>query len=173
MNALFNLGLEGSRLSDLALRLGADVPFFLMGGTALGTGIGELLSPITFPMDYWIVLVNPGIPVSTKEVFTEFSKDLTRTRSPGNLAGRISADADLCDLLHNDLATAAERLFPQIGRLKRQLLGCGVQAVLMSGSGPTLFGIGSRTEVERAAREMPEGTVVALTRPISYGILID
>jgi len=162
-------------LHDLAVGLGADVPFFLDPRPALVTGIGERLEPLSGPCASLIlVLANPGQPLSTGQVFAAFDA-LTPTRRPAPtlrplLSSLRTAPADsraLCVLLENDLESVARRLCPAIGRLRSALLEWGARAVGMSGSGATVFGVfGSEAEARQAAGrfEAPVWSRVARTQ---------
>ncbi len=140
LSLLFDLGLPEEELARAALELGADVPFFLKGGTAVGEGIGERLTTVTLPFDYELILVNPGFPVSTGSIFREFSKNLTGKALEGKLWMRIREGRSVEDLLDNDLQSVAEVLHPQIRGVRDLMEKSGVRKTLMSGSGPTVFG---------------------------------
>jgi len=161
-------------LQDLAVSLGADVPFFLDPRPALVTGIGERLEPLSGPCPSLIlVLANPGQPLSTGQVFAAFDA-LTETRPAPTLrpllSGLREAPGDsraLGVLLQNDLELVAQQLCPAIGRLRSALLEGGARAVGMSGSGATVFGVfGSEAEARQAAGrfEAPVWSRVARTQ---------
>ena len=174
MNILFGAELSDDELLTLAKPLGADVPFFIHDWPAAwATGIGEELSRTTPITNYYVVLVNPGIPVSTGWVYQNFA--LTSTNNPFILArGRASADGRLPwrpsipEDLYNDLETVTIPRFPEIGVIKNELRQDGADGVLMSGSGPTVFGL-FRDKV-RAGRSYARfvkkyGDKVFITRP--------
>lgn len=141
LNALHDGALPPQRLVELAAGLGADVPFFLSDSTALCSGIGENVEPLpSFPsLDF--VLINPRFSVSTAWVFGQF--DLTWTKAINfNKIGSLSCTGHtLCDILVNDLEKVTMQEYPQLGEVKRALADSGAQGVLMSGSGPTVFGV--------------------------------
>jgi 4-diphosphocytidyl-2-C-methyl-D-erythritol kinase len=147
MNILFAAGLSDDELLALAKPLGADVPFFIHDWPAAwATGIGVELTPTAPLTNYYIVLVNPGIPVSTAWVYRNFT--LTSAGNPFILArGRASADGrspwrpTVPEDLYNDLETVTIPQFPEIGLIKNELRQDGADGVLMSGSGPTVFGL--------------------------------
>ncbi|HVN38140.1 MAG TPA: 4-(cytidine 5'-diphospho)-2-C-methyl-D-erythritol kinase, partial [Myxococcota bacterium] len=138
--------LDPDRLAKLALRLGADVPFFLDPRAALVRGIGERIEPVRGLPELPLVLANPGEPLATREVFRVYDvlyPDDRRAASgaPPDFA-RLPGDPGAWSAwLHNDLETAALRLCPAIGRLRAELAARGARAVGLSGSGPTLYGI--------------------------------
>lgn len=149
------------RLRALALRLGADVPFFLDPRPAWVRGVGERIEPVAGVPSLSLVLAGPGEPLATREVFRAYdvlhpaAKELAPAEPPA--AGWLADPARLSQLLHNDLEAAAVRLCPAIRRLRRELAARGAQAVGMSGSGPTVFGVFESPAAARAAasRELP------------------
>jgi 4-diphosphocytidyl-2-C-methyl-D-erythritol kinase len=145
-------------LPGVALGLGADVPYFLDPRPALVCGIGERIRPVPGMPRLWMLLVNPGLPLSTGEVYRAYDADLpaltpdswgSTMRWPCSGEGRPVPLGDLTPLLENDLERAAVRLLPAIVTLRERLDAVGATAVGMSGSGPTLFGI---FETETAMR---------------------
>lgn len=144
LNRLWNLGMEGARLRALGKRLGADVPFCLMGGTALAQGIGDILTPIDSKEDMWLAVVKPEFGVSTKEVFTGLKLEDIKKR-PDNQkmiehlkSGQIQ---NIAEGLVNVLEGVTIPMYPEILRIKAQLKAQGALGSLMSGSGPTVYGI--------------------------------
>ena len=135
--------LPGTGLVDLAARLGADVPFFLRGGAARALDRGDRLEPVPALPPLAVVLVNPGTPLPTPDVYAGLGLE------PGQRTGRAPVpDPDLArlpegllDLVENDLAPVALRLCPSVGRLRRLLLEAGAHAACLTGSGPTVFGL--------------------------------
>jgi 4-diphosphocytidyl-2-C-methyl-D-erythritol kinase len=153
MNELLGLGLSLENLREIGVPLGADVPFFLFGRTALAEGIGERLSPLAGVPPVWLVLVNPGIAVSTAWVYQNLR--LTAERLLPTLPSFAGGCADLCAFLANDLETVTIPRFPVIGEIKERLLAAGAHGALMSGSGPTVFGIfAAEAAARRAAAEL-------------------
>ena len=160
-------------LEEVALALGADVPFFLDPQPAWVTGIGERRAPVAGVPRLALLLANPGAALATREVFRAFDA-LTRPRArqaepPRALARELAEDGALAAWLHNDLEEPAVRLCPPIARLRAQLTAAGARAVGMSGSGATVFGVfAGRADAERAeaAFERPARgwTRVAVTR---------
>lgn len=173
VRALYRLELTDSELLDGAAGLGADVPFFLVGGTAVGEGVGERLSPIALPLDYTLVLVNPRFSVSTATVFRHFSKTLTGEPRNGRLWWIIDRLRGIGELLHNDLQTTAERLYPEISEVLRALEGAGAEQVLMTGSGPTVFAVAREGQTEEMISRMPEKWKCFSARPVGTGMVIE
>ncbi|MFH1075076.1 MAG: 4-(cytidine 5'-diphospho)-2-C-methyl-D-erythritol kinase [Candidatus Firestonebacteria bacterium] len=151
-NVLFGLNLSCKKLSALAATLGSDVPFLLKGGTALGEGRGEILTELNPVPETWMVLIIEGEKPSTGRIYSEFTKTLTNVKvSDKKLEEFISAKAvkggELAKkLLYNDLETPAGKFFPVLFKVKEDLLAAGAIGVLMSGSGPSVFGITATKE---------------------------
>ncbi len=139
LNDLLNLKLTDEKLMSVGVRLGADVPFFIFKKTALAEGIGDRLSAVEGLPQVWIVLVNPNIHVSTAWVYKNLQ--LTKKSDTDKLPKFNNSIEDICALLSNDLESVTIGSFPVIQEIKDALLANGAQGVLMSGSGPTVFGV--------------------------------
>ncbi len=175
ISALFDLDLSEESLWRAARDLGADVPFFLMGGTALGEGIGDRLTRLTVPTDYGLILANPGFPVSTRVIYAEFDRTLTRSKAHASLMQMPRHAARAEDLLHNDLQAVAEALHPEITGLRHGLERAGARKALMTGSGPTVFGIADvdPKRLRQIGDGLPPEWTPVVSLPSSQGILID
>lgn len=152
LNELYEFPCSAEELAALGLQLGADVPFFLIAaGAARATGIGEILEPVASLSHLSILLVNPGFSVSTRWVYQTFA--LTKGEELSNL---IPSQKDASGVLplsgpngtmplpptmENDLETVTVAKFPEVGSIKGILLQNGAARALMSGSGPTVFGL--------------------------------
>jgi 4-diphosphocytidyl-2-C-methyl-D-erythritol kinase len=166
LNRLRGEPLNNDRLRQLARSLGADVPFFLLNGPALGEGIGDRLSPLNLPAG-WLVLVNPGFPVSTAWVYASLQPPFEDPEA--NLRQRLSQEQPVL-WLHNDLEAVTLRRYPELLEVKRLLRTEGALGTLMSGSGPTVFGIfsGEGTAVAAAKRiEAATGFWTAAVRGVA------
>lgn len=144
LNRLWVLRWSRERLARLGATLGSDVPFFLYGPTAWAMGRGDEIEPATANGAGWMVLVNPGIAVSTAWVYQEFSRKLGLTKSDREITINkfIVHRPSLREIYHrphNDLEAVTLEAFPQLTQIKKELLGLGGKGVMMSGSGPTLF----------------------------------
>ncbi len=139
LNELLGLSLSRDRLMQIAVKLGADVPFFLLEQTALAEGIGEILTPMSQIPEVWIVLVNPNVPVSTAWVYKNLQ--LTQQGGVDTLPNSFKNAAELSSIFFNNLESVTIPAFPVIDEIKRLLLASGASGSLMSGSGPTVFGI--------------------------------
>ena len=150
------LGVGEEAQRDVAAALGADVPYFLEGGTALGLDRGDLLFPLLDEPKAWVALAVPGFGVSTKEAFSWWDQSSAARRSPK--AGRGS------HALMNDLEAPVARRHPVIGRLVRALKRAGAAHAAMSGSGSAVFGLfDDRPAAERAGRRLGRGVRVFIT----------
>lgn len=155
LNRLWGLRWPRPRLQELAVELGMDVPFFLGTGRAVARGRGERLATLPGGGGYALVLVNPRTPLSTREVYgrvpagwheeptgTERVIEALRRRNPGVLAAALT----------NNLERVVEPVLPVIGRMKAALLAAGALGAIMSGSGPTVFGLARSLDHARQIR---------------------
>jgi 4-diphosphocytidyl-2-C-methyl-D-erythritol kinase len=144
LNHLWQLGLSKAELEDLGGRLGSDIPFCLSGGTALARGRGEQLTPLSVKTGWWLVLVRPPIEVSTAEVYRNFSLQRVKRQPQTEAMIESLSKADLkgiAENMVNVLESVTIRMHPQIGEIKAEMLKRGAIGALMSGSGPSVFGI--------------------------------
>jgi 4-diphosphocytidyl-2-C-methyl-D-erythritol kinase len=144
-------------LAELGARLGADVPFFLTGGTALGTGIGTDIRPLEDVPKQHLVVVVPGVGISTKEAYEALNAPaLTKAESVANLSVSC-AEAQILDSLHevirNDFEAVVEGLRPETRRAKEALTRTGARRAMLSGSGSGVYGFfDDEGEAERASQ---------------------
>ena len=140
LNELTSLNLSANDLAKIGLAIGSDVPFFLVGKPCLAKGRGEILEPVELPR-FWYVLINPGFPVSTQWVY----RNLNLTKNIENININISKVSKnivaIQRLLINDLEAVTLRKHYEIQELKDALLALDATGALMSGSGPTVFGV--------------------------------
>lgn len=144
-------------LLQIAAGLGSDVPFFLMGGTALGVGRGEEVYRIEQARCEHLLLVNPGFAVSTREAYERLSR-LTRLESASIIAFTLLAAKGVSGLplvARNDLEAAVLAAHPEIAEVKRRLHSLGARHAQMSGSGATVFGVFDNSQaIEQAGSEL-------------------
>ncbi len=153
LNDMLDLDLSSQALRERGKALGADVPFFIFGKTALAEGVGDILADYPIRPEVYYVLVNPGFPVSTAWVFQNLV--LTSNGDEANLGRSLSTYNDLLNILRNDLEGVTVKYHPILEKIKRELMGFGADGVLMSGSGPTVFGVfRTRSAARRAAKEI-------------------
>ena len=144
MNELFELELSVEELMRLGVKIGADVPYCIMGGTALSEGIGEILSPVCTPPFCYLVIVKPDLNVSTKYVYEnlKLSEDIKHPDIDALLeAIREGNLHTMAKRMENILETVTAVKYPVIEEIKEMLCRQGALNALMSGSGPTVFGI--------------------------------
>ena len=152
LNHMYSSPLSEPELHKLALKLGADVPFFLMGGPCLATGIGEILEPITDWPEAWYVIVTPQIQVSTAWVYRNLKLQLT-TGEYDYIVKTLKNDTfTISRVLENDLETVTTASFPIINTLKKLLVDAGAEGAIMSGSGPSVFGVFASQEKAESAK---------------------
>ncbi|HKI47353.1 MAG TPA: 4-(cytidine 5'-diphospho)-2-C-methyl-D-erythritol kinase [Balneolales bacterium] len=181
LNTFFKAGLNENQLLELARPLGADVPFFVSSWpAACATGIGNELRCVEPVEPCWIVLVNPGIYVSTKWAYDNFR--LTRDGNPYNVLGRfkLTVDDNLSKFaslqkadttrLFNDLEKVTIEKHPVLQEIKDQFLADGAKATLMSGSGATVFGVfEQRAHALKSKDQFSEHySAVYLAEPVRY-----
>jgi 4-diphosphocytidyl-2-C-methyl-D-erythritol kinase len=154
LDRLWGLGWPVARLAEVAVGLGMDVPFFLGGGAAAGTGRGERLEPLASTA-LALVLVNPGVPMSTAESYRRVHPGLytggERTHAMA-AALRTRQPARVAACLYNALEQAVSPTAPDIERMRAALLAAGALGAAMSGSGSTVFGVASGFEHARQVR---------------------
>lgn len=143
LNKLWNLNLSLDELAELGAEIGSDVSFCVYGGTALATGRGEKIQHIDAPPHCWVVLAKPTVGVSTGEVYGQL--DIANVQHP-NVDGMIQAIHNkdyngICELVGNVLEDVTLKIHPEVAQIKEQMKKFGADAVLMSGSGPTVFGL--------------------------------
>ena len=142
LDALWGTALPPDRLAALAARLGSDVPFFLLGGTALGSGRGEILQPLPDPPDCPVLLIRPPIAVSTAAVYGAVA---STDYGDGTISARLAALPSETGPgrwpLANDLQPVTCRLYPVVAAVLEALAGWGALQAQMCGSGPTCFGL--------------------------------
>ncbi|MGA2192978.1 MAG: 4-(cytidine 5'-diphospho)-2-C-methyl-D-erythritol kinase [Nitrospirota bacterium] len=171
VNRLAGHRVPEGRLKEMALTLGADVPFFLGSPCAVAEGVGERLHELPAPEETWLLLINPGFAVSTRWVYSNLNFELTNRFNNINISrfeGQAKNARLLARHLHNDLERVTVVKYPLIKVLKERLVDEGALGALMSGSGPTVFGVfEDKTAAEVAARRFDEpGLTVLVTKTI-------
>lgn len=177
MNRLFHCGLSKEKLMELGVQIGADVPYCVLRGTALAEGIGEKLTVLPPMPDCWILIGKPGISVSTKYVYTTL--DLNTDTVHPDIDGMKKALEDgnlygITERMGNVLQDVTIPAYSEVERIKEQMKALGAVNAMMSGSGPTVFGIFDNEEKAQEAcqklRESGSCQQVFLTVPFNnYG----
>lgn len=144
INIMFKMGLDEEALKERGVKLGADIPYCIMGGTALSEGIGEILTPLKPMPDCYIVLAKPFINVSTKFVYTNLK--VNELKYHPDVDGMIEAINNndfygMASRLGNVLETVTQKEYPIINEIKKNMIDMGAVNAVMSGSGPTVFGL--------------------------------
>ena len=156
VNKMFKLGLSDKELMERGAKLGADIPYCIMGGTALAEGIGEVLTPLPSCPHFYLVIAKPGISVSTKFVYTSLKLDeqMVHPDTDGIIAAITNKDvAGIADRLCNVLESVTVKEYPIIQEIKSEMIKYGALNSLMSGSGPTVFGIFTDEDKARKCNE--------------------
>ncbi len=153
LNRYYDFPFSQDELISMGLSIGADVPFFIYRKPAIATGIGENLKAYERISKFHILLVYPGFSVSTAEVYNNLNLGLTKCPKKLNYKSFIEQDFDIEHHLCNDLETVAESRYPDIPAAKKALLSHGAIGALMSGSGPTVFGLFSAADKAQRANQ--------------------
>lgn len=174
MNRIFNLGLTKRELMERGVKLGADVPYCLLRTTALSEGIGEVLTTLKPMPKCFILIAKPGINVSTKAVFGKLKADEIKTHPDIDAIVKAVNDGNLHDIaahLGNTLETVTIKDYPVIEEIKQAMKADGALGALMSGSGPTVFGLFDDERLaNRSYQHLRKGKLakhVFLTRPVN------
>ena len=156
LNQLFQVGASREELAALGATLGSDVPFFLHGGTAIGTGRGEQIEPMPDLPPCWILLINPRIHVSSAWAYKNINLKLTNFPTKNNVfSQQHNAVTDALRTLENMLEEPVISHYPIIASIKNLLLEEGAEWASMSGSGSTVFGVFKEKELaEQALRQI-------------------
>lgn len=167
LNRLWRGTVDGRALADLASSLGADVPYFLFGGTTLGLGRGDRLFPLVDMEPRWVVLACAPFGVSTADAYRWFDEEPSASDAadPG---GEVAWESGALEV-HNDLQAPVCRRHPDIGALVGVLAAAGAEATAMTGSGSAVFGLfGNAARARRAARAAAvSGAPAIVTRTVS------
>ena len=158
VNKMFSLGLTTEQLMDRGVKIGADVPYCVMRGTALSAGIGEILTPLPVPPQCQVLIAKPGISVSTKFVYDNLHANELRPEQHPDIDGMMEAikQKDLygiADRFGNVLENVTIPAYPVIQEIKDLMLEQGAIGALMSGSGPTVFGLFTNPKAAAKAHE--------------------
>jgi 4-diphosphocytidyl-2-C-methyl-D-erythritol kinase len=167
LNRLFALELTDEVLEELGRELGADVPFFIRGGTQLGEGIGDRLTPLPVGISGTYLLVIPEISIPTRWAYEALKKPLETPGEKPNFADLLKRDPIPFPLFENDFEQVVFSAHPEIGLVKDQLLRQGAYFASLSGSGSTVFGIfADDTRAKRAQAHFSPQYQTVLTHPV-------
>ncbi len=155
LNEMWSSPLDSQDMRELALGIGADVPFFLLSRPSIARGIGEVLESIEKWPKFWYVIVVPTFKVSTSWAYANLKLELTKGEYNFIVISLRKEPIRVGQILQNDLESVTANHFPVIERIKKSLLKAGAAGALMSGSGPSVFGVfRSRTRALSAKRHM-------------------
>ena len=174
-NELFGLGLRVEELREAGAEIGADVPFCISGGTALGEGVGEVLTPLPAPPEHRVVVAKPRMSADTATVyrlFDEAKTESTRAVDPVISALRSGNLSALAAAVGNDLTRVTSGFVPEVTALKQALLESGALGASMSGSGTAVYGIFDDERIARGAKGRIETPFGGVYEPVSRGVEI-
>ena len=153
LNAYYERPFNREQLMEIGLGLGADVPFFIFQKPAIATGIGEKLEAFEGALPYHILLLYQGFYVSTAETYQNLNFGLTNGQKKPTSNSLKRNRFKPARHLKNDLERVTVAKYPEIGLAKRKLLNLGAMGALMSGSGPTVFGLFDNAETAKSAKK--------------------
>ena len=163
-----NIALD--ELQEMGSKLGADVPFFLRGGTALASGIGDKITPVALPFSFHCLLIYPNIEISTTWVYKNFTFVLTKTKKCIKLSHFFSQQINLGDLkgeITNDLEEVVFKQYPVLSQIKQLLYSKGAFFASMSGSGSTIYGLFKNFfEAVVVMKSIPKPYQIILAKPM-------
>lgn len=160
-DTLYQIGLTEDEMLAAGAVVGSDVPFFILGGTALAVGRGERVNPLPQLPVFWVVLVKPSFEVSTAKIYGLYKKKDVEPHTPWLVQALKAGDREgVISALGNDLEDITIGLYPEIAAIKQHFLRLGALGAMMAGSGPTVFGLfNSKEEALGAAGKMRGGDV--------------
>jgi 4-diphosphocytidyl-2-C-methyl-D-erythritol kinase len=174
LNELFSLGLRVDELRGIGAGIGADVPFCISGGTALGEGVGEILTPLPSPPAHLLVVAKPQRSADTAGMYRAYDEAETesmRSVEPVVSALRSGRLPVLAAAVGNDLAPVTRRFIPEVATLERTLLASGALGASMSGSGTAVYGIFD-DEGAGGAKDAVDAPFIGVYEPVSCGVII-
>lgn len=172
VNRMFGLGLSIEQLMERGVKIGADVPYCVLRGTALSEGIGEVLTPLPPLPQCQVLIAKPAISVSTKFVYENLGVNELRPEQHPDIDAMVEAIGredihGIASHMGNVLETVTIKAHPVIGQIKEMMMDMGAMGSLMSGSGPTVFGLfGNSKEALAAYERMRYGEGTDLVRQV-------
>ncbi|AXI07539.1 4-(cytidine 5'-diphospho)-2-C-methyl-D-erythritol kinase [Oceanobacillus sp. 143] len=156
MNRLWNLNIPLKELAELGATIGSDISFCVYGNTAIARGFGEKIEKLDSPPPCWVVLAKPDIGVSTRTIFARVKVDELYHPDTNNILEALTEKdfSKLCRNIGNSLEQITQYLHPEVRQIKEAMRQIGATGVLMSGSGPTVYGL---VEHENKARRIYNG----------------
>ena len=166
MNSIFDVNAPMDELCALGAKIGADIPFCLVGGTCTAAGIGEILKPVKTPaLPYHILIGNAGHGISTPQAYAKL--DETAGEEPActlnDVLGAVES-GEMPETLYNSFERVILPEHAEASQIRRDMLACGASVALMSGSGPSVFGIfGTKNEADSASKSLRENGIFAVS----------
>lgn len=157
LNEMFKLGIKHEQMINLALELGSDVPFFIKAKPSIGTSRGEILKQIDLELEYPILIINPGIHISTKEAFQNITPKPSAYNYLSNGINKLDDWSMIKENIINDFEEYVFKKYPEVKYIKEKMYEYGSLFSLMSGSGSTVFGIFDTIEKAELAYELFPG----------------
>ena len=152
LNKIFNIGASLDELAELSSQLGSDIPFCVYGGTALATGRGEKIKRLKKPPNAWVVIAKPPISVSTKLIYKHLKSGKHAPRSMDMVEAIQNSDyQSMIKCMKNDLQAVTKSKYAKVNFLLHKMQEHGADKAMMSGSGPTVYGI---VQKERQSRKL-------------------
>jgi 4-diphosphocytidyl-2-C-methyl-D-erythritol kinase len=173
LNELFGLGLRVEELREVGRRIGADVSFCVSGGTVLGEGVGDLLSPLPTPPAHHLVVTKPPADADTAKIYRAYDEEAARSvRSVGLVVAALESGSlpTLAGAVGNDLESVTANLVPEVAQLRRCLMDSGALGASMSGSGTAVYGIFDEVGAARSAAQNSEAPFAGVYGPVSCGV---
>ncbi|MBS4198009.1 4-(cytidine 5'-diphospho)-2-C-methyl-D-erythritol kinase [Lederbergia citri] len=143
LNILWELHLSMDQLAEIGSEIGSDVSFCVYGGTGLARGRGEKITKLSAPPNCWVILAKPSIGVSTADIYRNVNLEKIHHPNTEAMVNAIQNHQydEVCRHLGNSLEKVTLEMYPEVLHIKEQMQKFGADAVLMSGSGPTVFGL--------------------------------
>ena len=175
LNEIFGLGLGVDELREVGVGIGADVPFCISGGTALGEGVGEILKPLVAPPAHRLVVAKPPGSAETASIYRAY--DGTKAESASTVEPVVSAlqsgsVPDLALAVGNDLASITREFVPEVAALEQKFLASGAIGASMSGSGTAVYGIFADEVAAGNAKGKIDASFIGIYEPVSCGVEI-
>jgi 4-diphosphocytidyl-2-C-methyl-D-erythritol kinase len=175
LNELFGLGLQVDELRETGAGIGADVPFCISGGTALGEGVGEILTPLPTPPAHLLVVAKPLQCADTGKIYRAYGKARMASKhsvEPVVSALRSGSLPALATAVGNDLAPVTKNIIPEVAELEQSLLASGALGASMSGSGTAVFGAFDDAEAAGIAKDTVNAPFISVYEPVPRGVEI-
>jgi len=175
LNEIFGLGLGVDELREAGVGIGADVPFCILGGTALGEGVGEKLTPLVAPPAHRLVVAKPPGSAETASIYRAYDgtkAESARTVEPVVSALRSGSVPDLALAVGNGLVSVTREFVPEVAALEQKVLASGAIGASMSGSGTAVFGIFADEEAAENATGKMDAPFIGVYEPVSCGVEI-